>query len=102
VTLAFVFAECEEGQTSAAKTSLDKVQGVKEAYYVSGGGFDLLLEVHSNDEQSLNGVLGAIKCIRGIASLATSIVCRNLLEKESEMEHATKASSSPEAMRQLA
>ena len=91
MTLAFVFAECEEGQTSAAKTSLDKVQGVKEAYSISGGGFDLLVEVHSSDEQSLKGVLGAIKRVRGIASVATSIVCKNLLDQESETERVPKA-----------
>lgn len=77
--LAFVCAECEEGQTSAAKRSGDKIQGVKEAHSVSSGGFDLVMKVHAKDEQSLNGVLGAIKHISGIAAVATSIVCRNLL-----------------------
>ena len=78
MTLAFVFAECEEGQTSAAKRSADKIQGVKEAHSVSGGGFDLVLKVHAKDEQSLNGVLGAIKRISGIAAVVTSIVCKSL------------------------
>lgn len=78
MTLAFVFAECEEGQTTVAKRSADKIQGVKETHSVSGGGFDLILKVHAKDEQSLNGVLSAIKRITGVAAVATSIVCKKL------------------------
>jgi DNA-binding Lrp family transcriptional regulator len=76
--LAFVFVECQEGQASTVKKLAEQIGGVQEAHSTDGGRYNVVVKVHTENEQKLHGALLALRRIGGIAALATSIVCRSL------------------------
>lgn len=83
MTLAFVLVECEDGRAAAVKNSSERVDGVQEAYSISGGDYDVLVKVNA-DGHKLDDALAAIRRISGISALATSIVSMTLAKKKTK------------------
>lgn len=72
--IAFVFAECEEGQAQAVKKEVEQISGVQEAHSTNGSRYDVIVKVHTLDEKDLHGVLSDIRRIGGMTALTESIV----------------------------